>query len=81
MADRHTIVICVEAGKVSEVQFCDCAPAITVEVRTYTKSKRAASRARPTWFIPGGDAQPSAFQRDERGVYQTMYYEPDAEGE
>lgn len=81
MADRHTIVICVEAGKVREVQFCDCAPAVTVEVRTYTKSQRAASKARPAWFMPGGDTQPSEFKRDERGVYKTSYYEADAEGE
>lgn len=81
MSDRHTIVICVEAGKVREVQFCDCELGVTVEVRTYTKSKRAASEARPAWFMPGGDAQPSEFSRDERGVYKTTYYEPEAEDE
>lgn len=81
MAERHTIVICVEAGKVREVRFCDRAPAITVEVRTYTKAKRAAEKARPAWFMPEGDVQPSEFSRDDRGVYRTTYHEPDAEGE
>ncbi len=81
MSDRHTIVICVEKGIVREVQFCDCSPAVAVEVRTYTRSKRAASKAQPAWFMSGGDIQTSHFKRDERGVYETMYYESDAEGE
>lgn len=59
--------------KVCEVQFCGCNPAVTVEVRTYTHSKLAASKARPAWFVPGGNTQASDFNRDERGVYQATY--------
>lgn len=79
MSDRHTIVICVERGRVREVQFCDCSPAVTVEVRTYTRSKRAASEAQPAWYIPESDFHRSHFKRDQRGVYETAYYESDVE--
>lgn len=79
MSCRHKIVVCIEAGKVQEVQFCECILGVTVEVRAYTKSKLAARQARPAWPIPGGDLQPSRFKRDEHGVYETAYYEPDIE--
>lgn len=81
MSERHTIVIFVEAGKVREVQFCDCTLAVTVEVRTYNKSKRIERKACLAWYMPGGSVQPSRFKRDERGVYQTTYYEHDVESE
>jgi hypothetical protein len=81
MADRHTIVVRVKNGEVSEVVFCDCCPGVTLEVRTYTDSKQALSAARPAWHMPGGDTQPSRFHRDERGVYEATYHEPDTHGE
>ncbi len=81
MADRHTIVVRVKNGEVGEVVFCDCCPGITVEVRTYTDSKAAASAARPAWHMPGGGTRASRFHRDEIGVYETAYHEPDVDDE
>jgi hypothetical protein len=81
MADRHTIVVRVKDGKVSEVLFCDCCPGVTLEVRTYTDSKQAAAVALPAWHMDGGSAQVSQFKLDELGVYEPMYYEPDPEEE
>jgi hypothetical protein len=81
MSERHTIVIRVEAGKVSGVQFCECSPNVTVEVRTYTRSKRAARLARPDWSMAGGDTQSSHFKRDEHGVYEIAHYCPDDDGD
>jgi hypothetical protein len=78
MADRHTIVVRVLDGRVSEVLFCDCCPGVTLEVRTYTYSEEAAAIARPTWQM-GADSQSSKFRRDERGVYEATYYEPEDE--
>jgi hypothetical protein len=79
MADRHTIVVRVKDGKVSEVLFCDCCPGVTLEVRRYTDSQQAAAAARPAWHMEGAGTQPSKFKRDERGVYEATYYEPDDE--
>lgn len=81
MADRHKIVVRVKHGKVSEVQFCDCCPGITLEVRTYTNSKRAAAAALPERYTEGGSTRQSPFKRDEIGVYKASYYEPDFEDE
>jgi hypothetical protein len=77
MADRHTIVVCVENGRVSEVLFCDCSPEVTLEVRTYTDDPAASAAARPAWFMRGVKGPPSEYQRDERGVYRAAYYEPE----
>jgi len=77
MAERHTIVVLVEAGSVRGVRFCACVPPVTVEVRTYTQSKEAEGKARPAWFMPGGDAQASEFMRDADGVYSATFYESD----
>jgi hypothetical protein len=79
MSDRHTIVVRVKGGKVIEVLFCDCCPALTLEVRTYTDSTRAAASARPAWHMVGGDTRPSAFKRDERGIYEAMYHESETD--
>lgn len=79
MADRHTIVVLVKDGKVTEVLFCDCCPGVTLEVRTYTDSTHAAAIALPAWHMDGGSTQRSQFKRDERGVYETSYYEPDVD--
>ena len=57
MADRHTIVVRVNNGKVSEVLFCDCCPGLTLEVRTYTDSKMAAALALPAWHMEGGTSK------------------------
>jgi len=81
MADRHTIVVCVAGGKVDGVLFCSCCPPLTVEVRTYTDDMDAATSANPAWYMEGGDAQPSQFQRDARGVYEATHHEPDADDE
>lgn len=81
MSERHTIVIRVEAGKVRDVQFCECSPNVTVEVRTYTRAKNAVRHARLEWFMVGGDTQMSQFKRDERGVYESSYYYPDDDGD
>jgi hypothetical protein len=78
MADGHTIVIRVKDGKISEVLFCDCCPILTVEIRTYTDSMGAAAVATSAWYVQGGNTQPSQFKRDEVGVYETSFYEPDA---
>jgi len=77
MAERHTIIVRVEDGKVREILFCDCCPGVTLEVRTYTTAKRAVAAARPAWHMPEGDALPSKFQRDERGVYWAEFHEPE----
>jgi len=77
MADKHTIVVRVTDGEVSEVLFCDCCPDLNLEVRTYTDSTWAASVALPAWHMDGGSTQPSQFKRDEHGVYEASYYEPD----
>jgi hypothetical protein len=79
MADRHTIVVRVKDGKVSEVLFCDWCPGVTLEVRTYTDSTQAAAVALPAWHMKGGTSQSSPFQRDEDGVYEPSYYESDVE--
>ncbi len=81
MADRHTIVVRVKDGKVSEVLFCECSPGVTLEVRTCTDSKRAAAAALPAWHMEGGTSQQSQFKRDELGVYEASFYEPDADYE
>lgn len=81
MADRHTIVVRVNDGKVSEVLFCECCPALTLEVRTYTDSPQAARLALPAWHMELGSTQPSPFKRDEIGVYKSSYHEPDASDE
>jgi len=75
MADRHTVVVRVTDGKVSEVLFCDCCPGVTLEVRIYTDSIQAAAIALPAWHMAGGSTQPSQFRRDELGVYETSYYD------
>ena len=79
MADRHTIVVCVKDGEVSEVLFCDCCPGVTLEVRTYTDTAHTAAAARPPWHMEGAGTQPSQFKRDERGVYEATYHEPEDE--
>ena len=79
MAERHTIALRVNDGKVSEVLFCDCCPAVMLEVRTYTDSPQAAAAARPAWHLAGASTQRTKFHRDERGVYETTYYEPEDE--
>ncbi len=79
MADRHTIVVRVKDGRVSEVLFCNCCPAVLLEVRTYTDSQTAAASALPTWHVEGGSTQALQFKRDERGVYESEYHEPDGE--
>ena len=81
MADRHTIVVRIIDRRVTEVMFCDCCPCLTLEVRTYTDDADAAVMARPVWYLGGGNGSPSAFQRDERGVYRATYHEPDGDGE
>ncbi len=80
MADRHTITIQVKDGRVAEVQFCDCCPALTLEVRTYTDNSAAAAVAQPVWHL-GGGVQESEFHRDEQGVFSAAYYEPEDEDE
>ena len=81
MADRHTIVVRVKDGKVNEVLFCECCLSLTLEVRAYTDSKQAADLAIPAWHMLGGNTQPSQFKRDELGVYEATYHEPDADDE
>jgi hypothetical protein len=81
MADRHTIIVRVDDGKVSEVLFCSCCPALTLEVRTYTKDKEAVTSARPFWSTPAGGESAPKFERDEHGVYRAMYHEPDGDVE
>jgi hypothetical protein len=81
MADRHTIVVRVKNGKVFEVLFCDCCPSVTLEVRAYTDSISAAAVAIPAWHMDGGTSQSSQFKRDEDGVYEPSYYEPDVDSE
>ena len=81
MADRHTIVVRVKDGKVSEVLFCDCCPGMTLEVRTYTDSDWAVAAALPAWHMEGGTLQSSQFKRDEDGVYESSYYEADIDDE
>jgi hypothetical protein len=78
MAERHTIVVRVVDGKVTEVLFCDCCPGISLEVRTYNDSPQASAVARPAWQM-GEGMQPSRFLRDEHGVYEAMYYESNGE--
>jgi hypothetical protein len=79
MADKHTIVVRIRDGRVSEVQFCDCCPDILLQIRTYTDSPRAAALATPAWHMEGGSTQQSQFERDEYGVYEPLYYEPDTD--
>jgi hypothetical protein len=81
MADKHTIVVRIKKGIVSEVQFCDCCPDLLLEVRNYTNSPRAAALATPAWHMEGGGMQQSQFERDEFGVYEPSYYEPDSNDE
>jgi hypothetical protein len=77
MAERHIIIVRVRDGIVTEVLFCDCCPPLTLEVRTYTDSTEAAALALPAWHMEGGSADESQFKRDEFGVYETTYHEPD----
>ena len=81
MAERHSISIRVKDGVVADVQFCDCCPPVTVEVRTYTDDAAAASAAVPVWYLADGPVTPSEFTRDEAGVYRASYYESDTEAE
>lgn len=77
MADRHTIVVRINDGKVSDVLFCDCCPGLTLEIRTYAESSWAALAALSAPHEGGPSAQQSQFKRDEVGVYEASYYEPD----
>lgn len=81
MAEHHTIVVRVRRGAVPEVQFCDCCPPVTVEVRTYTEDPVAAAAARPVWYLPGGTVTRSALMRDERGIFRCSYFESETEDE
>ncbi|MGI8604677.1 MAG: hypothetical protein ACR2OZ_17025 [Verrucomicrobiales bacterium] len=75
MAERHTVVVRVESGKVSEVLFCECCPRLTLEVRTYTELKNVVKDP-DAWSsdVKEGDRR---FQRDERGVYESTFHEPE----
>jgi hypothetical protein len=72
MAERHTIFVRVKDGEVSEVLFCDCCPDVTLEVRTYATQVAALAML---------ESSQSHFECDELGVYETTYYEPDADNE
>ena len=79
MADRHTILVCVEDGVVCDVQFCDCCPGVTLEVRTYvdpnvTRTSHLPSQAPAEQIIPEG------YHWDETGLYRSTYYEPEDHG-
>ena len=54
MADRHMIVVRVRDGTVAGVEFCDCCPGVTVEVRAYTDDPGAVAKAQPVWYLGGG---------------------------
>ena len=76
MADRHRIVVSVERGEVTDVEFCSCCPGVTVEVRTYDSGDDPAGRKSST-STHDGENETSDVSRDERGTYSTEYYEPD----
>lgn len=81
MAERHVIVVRVRDGAVAEVEFCDCCPDVTVEVRAYTDDPEAAAKAQPVWYL-GGDAMASSvYQRDAHGVFRLACYQTDDEDE
>jgi hypothetical protein len=81
MAERHTIVVRVIEGKAAEVQFCDCCQSVTVEIRIYTDSIQAKALARPVWYMDGGTIEHSQYKRDEFGVYESSYHEPEYDDE
>lgn len=75
MADRHRIVVSVERGEVTDVEFCSCCPGVTVEVRTYGGADNFARRKSPT--NTRGRGKESSDVSDKRGTCSTTYYEPD----
>jgi hypothetical protein len=80
VAERHTIVVRVNDGKVSEVVFCDCCPGVTVEVRAYLDLTQVGAQISPMFLKDEAGKQESKFQSDEFGLYEAYCYEPDAEG-
>ena len=79
MAERHTIVVRVNDGKVSEVVFCDCCPGVTVEVRAYLALTQVGGGISAMFLKDKAGKQEPKFQSDEFGLYEAYYYEPDAE--
>jgi hypothetical protein len=77
MAERHAIIVRIRDGRASDVLFCDCCPAVTVEVRTYTDSEDAAAQACPLWNLNSGPNESARFIKDEAGVFEVSYFEPD----
>ena len=67
MADRHIIVVTVREGQVTDIEFCSCCPAVTVEVRTYLGVHELHDTE-------------EKYRSDETGTYSTEYYEPDDSG-
>lgn len=81
MAEPHTIVVRVERGRVVAVLFCDCCPAVEVEVRTYLPPSVAVLRSAKSWHWRGFEPPPSGLWRDEYGVFRVSLYEPDLDDE
>ena len=79
MAERHSIVVYVRAGKVPRVAFCDCCPAVAVEVRTYEEevspSPVSTEPIEPTLPARLSDGR----WRDHDGTYRAVLYETDDE--
>lgn len=79
MAETHSIVVYIQAGRVQRVSFCECCPSITVEVRTYEDepfpSLTPAGPVTPTWPERLGNGQ----WRDHEGTYRAVVYDADAE--
>lgn len=77
MAEPHVIVVSIKDGRIGDVRFCDCCPAVTLEVRTYTSGTAAGTNS--VSLMDNATGHPNKYQRDERGTYRATYFEPEGE--
>ena len=79
MADRHTILIRVHEGRVSQVLFCNCGIPVTLEVRTY-EERPLSAKGKGTEEVGPHDLGDGWF-RDEFGTFRSEFHEPEDDEE
>lgn len=76
MAERHVVVVRLRDGEVAGVEFCDCCPGVTLEVRAYTDDHNVSAEAEMAWQHGAGAMLSGEYERDEHGVFRLTCYEP-----
>jgi len=71
MAERHSILVRIQNGHVTSIQFCECCLPVEVEVRTYESDVQGETRSksRPPKLLGDGRSQ------DDLGTYTAEYFE------